>query len=231
MWDNNLKAKIINRFPTPHIRSLTKTEFLLLAMYGLLIFTFSNILSPGLQQRGLAWYYSVNPSAQVKPFVAVIISPGNLLFLKHTIVIENPQNLTVNSFAFWIEFINKTANLNTTISANTVRGNIEIDYPYGNYSKRELYVVVHNIRPGDSGTINVTLSKAARINITVTRTDARYCAESIYYLFNIQTWHPPFALNYVPITESIPTIVGKPCGTNSTGFPYTIQGSGVISAS
>lgn len=223
----NSKIHLLKLWVIPHFRNLTKftkTELLVFALYGLFVFTFSNVLSPAIQQWGITEYYSIFPSGQIKPFVAVIMTPGNLSSFKNdTIFIDNPQNLTVSSFAFYIEPLNSTAKQNMTVSAHIAKGkgNIELTFPYGNSSERELYVVAHDIRPGDSSTLNVSLSLPSRINVTVTRTDARYCTEYFYVYANIH-YNNPGPVN--PLHED-----GNCPIEDIPGFLYKITGSVTVS--
>lgn len=206
----------------PHLRKPTKTEVGIGVLYSILLLIVGAILTPIFQPIGLLICQAVSLCVTPKPFIAVILTPANLITQNHTVVIENPKNLTVDSFAFYINAVNLSANLKTNITAHTVGGNINITYPEGNKSTRNIYVIAHNIRAGDSGVINITLSKPSKINITVTRTEAQYCTEIMY-------WYAMAHLNqYVssPIIE-----MGNCSPQYLNGFKYSIKGELIVNYS
>ena len=200
----------------------SKKQLFLGALFSIILLVIGDILSPILNPIGLTICQYISFCATPKPFIAIILTPANLTVQNHTVVIENPKNLTVDSFAFYINAVNLTANLNTNLTAHTVGGDINITYPEGTTGIRNIYVVAHNIRAGDSGMINITLSKPSKINVTVTRTDAEWCNETMYWY---AVAHP-----YQYVSEPIRDIGNCP-PQYLNGFKYLVKGEVILNYS
>lgn len=155
-----------------------------------------------------------------KPFVAVVLAPGNLTETNQTIYLENPQNLTATSFAFYISSSNSSDN----ISAYTGGGNVNVTYPYGKTAKGRLYTEAHNIANGDIGIIDVTMNAPAKINVTMVSVDTNDCVEDLYFS-PLNITENPYA-----ITKGTMTLrdVGNCPWADIYNHPYTTRGLIVI---
>lgn len=109
----------------------------------------------------------VLPLLAPKPYIALILDTNNQHPLNDTLWIVNPENLTADTFTFYINSPNK-------LTATTWKPSIDVNFSKGN-SGTQVYVVAHNIRGGDAQAINLTLSAPAQPSFQIISTDAHYC--------------------------------------------------------